>query len=205
VSRILLVVEGEGEVSAAPILARRVLGELYGIYEWDFEVQRRKDIEHLRARGWEHFKRYLAAAFHEKLPILWMLDCDDGCAIEHLKELYEQARAVGVRQPLAFCFWVREYETMFLYDSEGVGRKLEIDQLSVPNPPESKRSAKEHIDAQMPADRSYSPRIEQPALTAILSLQKVRERYRSFQHFENALNWLIQQSDPGLYPMRSKS
>lgn len=200
--RILLIVEGEGEVAAAPILARRVLGELYGVYGWEFDVQRRKDIEHLRARGWEHFRRYLAAAYYEELPILWMLDCDDGCVIDYLKAIYEQVPTVGIRQPLAFCFWVREYETMFLYDPDHVREKLGIDQLNVPSPPESKRSAKEHISAQMPPDRSYSPRIEQPALTAILSLQDVREKYHSFRHFEKALNWLIQQQGPGLYPLR---
>lgn len=200
--RIILIVEGHGEVVAAPLLARRVLEELYGIYDWTFETQRRNDIAHLRARGWESFKRYLAAAFNESAPILWMLDCDDGCALELVRELHQESQAVSIRQPLAFCLWVREYETMFFFDPENVGRKLGVEHLNIPNPPESRRSAKEFLGEQMPYDKAYSPRLEQPAITAIIDLHKVQEGYRSFKHFEKALLWLIQQDSAGLYPLQ---
>lgn len=200
--KLLLVVEGESDVSAAPHLMRRVLSDVCGRYDCQVETHRRKDIAHLRANDWANLKRYLLAAFLEEMPVLWMLDCDDGCAVTIVGEMYRQAALVGVRQPLVFCLWVREYETMFLYDPRNVAKKLGIPEFVSPQVPEQKRGAKELLSAAMPRGHAYKERFDQLPLTAVLDLDRLRNNYRSYRHFENAVKWLVDQSEPSLYPMR---
>ncbi len=199
----LLVVEGDGDVTAAPVLARRVL-QAQGIYDWTFpRPQKRRDIAHLRGKQWSNFSRYLQAAFCEEMPILWLLDCDDGCALHQLRDFQQQAESVGVRQPLAFGFWVREYECLFVADLKTTGEKLGIKTFkNVPADPEAKRGVKEWLSRQMPKGTIYKETLEQEKLSAAINLDKLRAHSRSFRHFEQALLWLIRQSSADLYPIR---
>ncbi len=203
--RLLIVFEGEGETKAAPLLARRVMHELLGLHGWQFETQRRRDIAHLSANGWKKFRRYLQAAFNENAPILWMLDCDDGCAIDWIKQLYAQIDIANLRQPLAFCFWVREYECMFLYDFENTKAKLRIakSKNTLENP-EQCRDVKEWLSAQMPSGSAYKETVNQEALSATIDIEKLRNNYGCFRHFEKALLWLTTQDKAGLYPLTEK-
>lgn len=199
----LLIVEGDGDVTATPLLARRVLRDRE-IYDWDFlRPQKRRDIAHLQARDWYNFKRYLAAAFCEEVPVLWLLDCDEGCALEMAKEIYHIVSLEGVRQPLAFGFWVKEYESLFLADLEAVKKKLGIAQFrDAPPSPEAKRGAKEWLSRQLPTGRIYKETLDQEKITAEVDLGKLRINSRSFRHFENALLWLVKQNTAKLYPLK---
>ncbi|MFO1349237.1 MAG: DUF4276 family protein [Gammaproteobacteria bacterium] len=194
-------VEGDGDVTAAPLLARRVLHE-NSIYDWDFpRPHKRRDIAHLCGGNWNNFKRYLAAAFYEELPIFWLLDCDDTCALVQLQKFYEQIQPSDVRQPLAFGFWVKEYECLFLADLDTTGNKLGITKFrDVPDDLESKRGIKEWLSAQMARGRSYKETIDQEKLTSSVNLNNLRQRSRSFRHFEKALLWLVRQETATLYP-----
>lgn len=200
--KVLVIVEGDGEVKAAPHLVRRVLTEVCGHFDRQIETHRRKGIDHLRANDWANLKRYLAAAYLENMPVLWMLDCDDDCAVKVVNELHAQAKALGIQQPLAFCLWVREYETMFLYDHQNVALKLGIPEFAAPQVPEDRRGAKELLSAAMPRGRAYKERIDQLPLTAVVDLNRLRNSYRSYRHFENAIKWLVDQTGPSLYPLR---
>jgi|SRR3990172_1361700 len=200
--KLLLIVEGDGDVVAIPTLARRVLGEFYGIYDWNFETHRRKDMAHLVANDGANFKRYLQAALHEEMPILWTIDCDDGCAVRNGCILSSYAQQIGVFQPMAFSFWVREYEAIFLYDPDTVKSKLGIQPQELAGDLSQRRGVKELISSLMPRGKKYKERIDQPALTANINLELPKANYRSFQHFEKALHWLTQQRVPALYPLR---
>lgn len=199
---ILLVLEGYGDVQAAPVLVRRVLGELHGIFPSTIETHRRGGLAHLRANDWAHFRRFLLTAFTEHMPVLWMVDNDNGiCARTLLQEMYRHAQSVGIQQRLAFCFWYREYETMFLYDPEGVSRKLSIQNFSVPEEPDNLRASKEFISRAMPSGYAYKETINQSQLSAVIDLALVRSRYKSFQHLERALRWLASDNTPDIYPL----
>ena len=201
---ILIIVEGEGDREAAPLLCRRLLGELHGAYDWSFVTHRRGSIANLKANNYAHFRRFLQAGYKEGMPILWMLDNDENdCARFLVTEFYEHVNSIGVQQPLAFCLWTREYETMFLYDPEFVATKLGIQKLSIPDSPENRRGAKELLSKQMPRGHGYKETVNQPALTAGISLERLKENYGSFQHFERALIWLTQRARPELYPLRA--
>lgn len=198
---LLLVVEGHGEVEATPILVRRVLHERYGIYNWDCEVHRRGGIGHLSGNGWANFDRYLLAAYKERLPILWLTDNDDGeCASKLVHAFYERARIVGIQQPMGFCFWRREYESMFLYDPPAVARRFGLQSFAPRKNPDDLRGVKEYVTKHLSRGQCYKETLDQSAITAVMDLQKVLDGYKCFQHFEKVLLWLVQQSNPGLYP-----
>lgn len=197
---ILLVVEGDGEVQAAPLLARRILHELHGRYEWDFITHRRRDLAHLRAQNWNHFRRYLSAAFNERMPILWLLDADDDCPLRLLSEIREVTDEIKLREPTAFTFWIREYETLFLHDPTVLTTRYGIAAIEDINEPEKIRGAKEWISKQLPARQSYKPTVDQAAMTAGLDIGSVRDKYRSLAHFEKTLLWLIDNPPAEMYP-----
>lgn len=199
---LLLVVEGHGELEAAPVLVRRIFNELFGEFDVDIDVQRRRCLAHLRANEWSNFKRYLAAAFNEGTPILWILDADDECAVDCASEMVEIANLVGLRQPFAVAFWIREWETMFLYDWVNLRSAIgAIGQNGPPADPEQIRGAKEWITAQLPKNVIYKETVDQTRLSARVSIEFLRERYRSFRHFCNVLEWLIDQQSPDTYPI----
>jgi hypothetical protein len=199
-NRLVLIVEGHGELRAGPLLVRRILEE-HGEYGWTIDVQRRHDLAHLRGRGWGNFERYLKTAYGSGAPILWMLDCDDACVKDILGEFVTKANDIGIRQPLAFAFWEKEFEVIFLYEAALLGRRFGLSgTLELPERPASVRGAKEWISALLPKGRSYKETIDQEKLTAGVGLSLLRDRDPSFQHLEKALLWLVQAKKPELYP-----
>ena len=202
--RLLLVVEGHGDVESAPILTRRVLHERLGNYVWELDTHRRGGLSHLRANHWSHFRRYLGAAFNEECPIVWLIDCEDDCAWHIAAEMSAVACEEVVRSPLAVCCWVREYETMFLIDIDTTRQELGFPaNVEGPDNPESVRGAKEWLSRQLPRGRRYRQRIEQPRLSANISIDRLAREYRSFQHFAAVLGWITAQVEPSVYPIRN--
>ena len=51
--QLLIIVEGQGEVQAAPVLIRRFLENDLGIYGCQIDTHRRHGLDHLRANNWE--------------------------------------------------------------------------------------------------------------------------------------------------------
>ena len=201
--RLLLIVEGEGDVYAAPVLLRRVLNQYFERYDFEIVTHRRHDLSHLRANDWANFKRYLEAAHAENCPIIWMLDCDDGCALEWLKQIYKLVALMKLRQPLAFVFWVREYEVIFIYDLEAIKVKLNIQEIhDVPEKPEAKRGVKEWICDQLPRGFSYRETIDQEAITAVVDLGKIFAKSGDFEHLVKVVSWMINDPKPEIYPSR---
>ncbi|HEV7165989.1 MAG TPA: DUF4276 family protein [Gammaproteobacteria bacterium] len=200
-SNLLLVVEGEGDVDATRLLMRRVLAQFFDRHDYKIHVHRRHDLCHLRANDWANFKRYFNAAHAEECPIIWLLDCDDGCALDWLRNIYKVVAQLGLRQPLAFVFWVREYEAMFLYDLESIKEKLGIEEFhDIPADPQAKRGVKEWISSQLPSGFAYRESLDQERLTAVVDLEKIKTGYRSFEHLIKATEWILQCEDSDIYP-----
>lgn len=200
--RILLVVEGDGDVLAIPLLTRRLLhdNEIYDV-RIESPPQKRHDVAHLKGKNWYNFDRYLQAAYGWECPVMWTIDCDDDCALAVAREFSERAATIGVRQPLAFAFWVKEFESLFLADSETTKSVLGCEFKNLPVYPEQKRGVKEFINSCLPAGRRYSETIEQEKVVSRLNFSVLRKTSRSFQHFEKALLWLVAQEGPCLYPL----
>jgi hypothetical protein len=199
-NKLLLVVEGEGDVSATPVLLRRILAEYFQKYDCEIITQRRRDLAHLRANDWSNFKRYFAVAHAEGCPIIWLLDCDDDCPLLLLRELYKLIALLNLRVPMAFVFWVKEYEAIFLYDLDSLIEKLEIGAIEQPiMVPEKKRGVKEWISSQLPDGYTYRETMDQEAITAVLNLKKIEEQYKSFGHLVRVVEWLMKSPRTELY------
>jgi len=197
--KLLLVVEGHGEVTAAKTLGRRVL-HANGIYGCHLEVQRRTGLVQLASQDWQNLDRFLEAAYKENAPILWMLDCDDGCALEWIVKIYDHLKAKPLRQPLAFVLWVREYEVLFLYDWSSVVNKIGASELDRVDHPETIRGVKGFISRHLPDGEIYKEMMHQDMLTAVANMDNLRKN-PDFSHFERVLLWLKENCcQPKLYP-----
>lgn len=200
--KILVIVEGYGEVSAVPLLLRRILQERFEIYACQIEVHRRRGVCHLRSGAWARLKSYLEVAFLEECPVLWLLDCDDDCALDLARQITAAAQELEIRQPVAFSLLPREYETMFLFDIDASKGVLDLpDDLEAPVSPKDIRGAKGWLSRNIQGSSIYKEAVDQPRITARLNFDLLEERYRDFRHLLSAVDWLSNAEEPGAYPI----
>lgn len=198
-TRLQIVVEGHGEREASSLLVRRVL-EAAG--EYGIEVlkpQRRRDIVSLLSKDGADLLRFQRVAECQSDRVLWILDHDDGCALESLAAVYGILSQHGVLCPTGFCFLVREFETLFLEAPDCCEDYYGVPAAHFAAGSHS-RDAKGHISAMLPTGSSYKPTTDQVRLTARLDLDALARQSRSFQHLQRVLNWLCQDVVHGLYP-----
>lgn len=200
---LVLCVEGDGDALAAPLLVRRILEERWGFYGMRLETQKRNGLEHLRARNWARFRRYLQVARIYSAPILWIVDLDDGCAWHVAEEMHSVATEEGLDVPFGGVLLVREYESIFLADCESAAKKLgaDVDALRMVDP-EEVRDAKGTLSRAMPRGTIYKASIHQEAITAVLDLSRTEKHSRSFQHLVAVIEWLIGNAS-GCYPIKA--
>jgi hypothetical protein len=169
------VVEGHGEVESLPILVRR-LGERCEppVYP---TVERPIRIPSSKLRKPEELARAVQLAASRAGPggsVLVLLDADDDCPAEVGPTMLEH---VGSRKDVAVSVVLanREYEAWFIAAAESVAgaRGLAAD-LTGPDDPESIRGAKEWLRHRMNQGSTYSPTLDQPALTSIFDVDAAR-------------------------------
>lgn len=183
-ARILPIVEGDGELNAVPLLLRNILysNSIFGTEI--MRAQKRGDIGKVR----KNFERFLEAAQIEGAAIIWTFDCDDDCAKDVHAEFTERAKGVYCPNPIRFCFFVREYEALFLACIETLRGALPIgENIQDWRDPETIRNAKGTISGLMPKGISYSPTIDQARLTALLDFARLRATSRAFRHLEKSI------------------
>jgi uncharacterized protein DUF4276 len=183
---LLPIVEGPGDRSAVPVLLRGLLEEHHRFDVTILPPYRYGEVRKVS----KNVSRYALAAAKENVPILWILDCDDGCPVEWVHHLEEQLPA-GLAVPLKFAFMMREYEHLFLAQRACL-EVLGVDpDAALPPEPENIRGAKETISRLMPAGTAYKETVHQARLTAHLDFAIARGKSRSFRHLEKALLELI--------------
>lgn len=188
--RIASIVEGYGDVSAVPVLLRRILHDNQ-IYEFEIaQPFRAGDYWRVR-RGFADLVRQLAK---EGASILVLLDCDDGCPVEFRDELLSAVPG-DIDSTIEVAFIVREFESMFLADEVTSKRELEIPEgVPFPVDPEVPRDAKGWLSRHMPYGMGYKETVHQEQLVARISLETLRITSRSFRHLETCLMRLSQQN-----------
>lgn len=184
----LLVVEGQGDVASVPILTRRVLTEVYHRHDVKLaKPQRRGEFNKVKS----NFSRYLKIALLEQIPILWVMDCDDGDPVVHQHELEDLLTVEHVTQPVQFVLMVKEYESLFLAEKKAAQSVLKIkDSVTFPANPENIRGAKEWLSKHMGGGYSYKETLHQEKLTAKLELNELRMTSGSYRSFETAVGVL---------------
>lgn len=191
-SKILPIVEGDGDVAAVPVLLRRILQA-----HSRFDVQilpphKRGELPKVKA----NFERFFKTAALENVPVLCVLDFDCAHCLDAIKdeqELKEQAKKFHPLIDFEACFIVKEFESLFLCDEMGTRKVLPsiIKSTVFPANPEEIRPAKEWLSRAQPSGTAYKPTVHQAKLAAAVDLKVLRAKSPSYQRLESALLRLI--------------
>lgn len=175
------IVEGHGEVSAVPILMRK-LGELMGLPY----VQVASPIRRPRSKLLQESGLQQAIELAKIQPgcrgILVLLDADDDCPKTLAPVL--QATAISAAQPLACAVVLakKEYEAWFLACVESLRERRGISATAVyEKAPEDVRGTKAALESLMESGGKYLETSDQAALTAVADWAMAHKRSRSFR------------------------
>jgi hypothetical protein len=196
------IVEGHGEVSAVPILLRR-LRDVSGAQNIDFlRPIRRKRSELVTEAALRKSVR-VALLQDGCTGILILLDGDDDCPGELGPRIQgwatDEARMIACAVVIAST----EYEAWFLSSLESLrGRRgIRADAVSHPTP-ESVRGAKENLEENMDKPSGYIETTDQAALTALFDFAPAHQKCRSFRRLVKAFGIVASggQGLPGSWP-----
>lgn len=181
--KIASIVEGYGEVSALPVLLRRLL-------EWrpteDYiEIERPNRVPRDRfINSQDEFARYLKLARMQCGNdgwILILLDADDDCPVELATALLARAREIDDHR-VSVVIAKREFEAWFIGAAASLNgqRSLTVAPADLTVDAETPRDAKGWLRTRM-TKGSYGPVTDQPAFAALMDLQQAFDRCRSFR------------------------
>ncbi|NNB92789.1 DUF4276 family protein [Corallococcus exiguus] len=190
-----LIVEGHGEVFAAPILVRRLTQWLAP------EVHPEVLLPHRIPRGQlvkeDDLRRAIeltARKVGDEGRILVLLDADKDLPCALGPQLLTWARAQRANRIISVVVAQCEYEAWFLAAAESLrGQRGLPANLGAPPQPEHIRDAKGWIGNQMPS--GYRETIDQPALTSVFDLEAAR-RADSFDKLVRDMGTLLGVSVP---------
>ncbi|MEN9574559.1 MAG: hypothetical protein RL514_2414 [Verrucomicrobiota bacterium] len=181
---IQLIVEGQGEVEAVPVLLRRLAAEL-GVPQAQFgspirrtrsQLVQRPDLDHALALA--RLRRSCKAVFI-------LFDADDLCPKTEANPLRDLVRELARELPISLVVANREFEAWFLASQETLGAAHPY-----PNDPDLKRGAKEELERRL--DLYYDERVDQPKFSARLDFRLAYERSRSFRKLVQEFHRLLQ-------------
>lgn len=183
--RVAPIVEGHGEREAVRILLERIWLEVVrGEYiEVLAPVRRPRD---LIVRDERELVRAVELAVlnldrsESDVPglILILLDAEEDAACRLAPELLRRAHAARPDRTIRCVLANREYETWFVAAGESLAKYLD-DIAEPPADPEKDGLGKAWIERRIRSPK-YSPRIDQPRLTAAFDLHLCRRRSPSF-------------------------
>ena len=127
--------------------------------------------------------------------ILVIRDADDDCPGNDAPALREWVTPIVSPIPVRVVFAKAEYEAWFLAAVRSLcGYRGIADKATVPANPEAIRGAKEHLERHcMVPGATYSPTVDQPALTGRFSFEEARGASPSFDKLWRDLERLFQQ------------
>ena len=219
--RIILCVEGQGEVEAMPLLIKKVLaakGLSNTICVDPIPPFRVGGFFSLSPNNFVFWKKKVQAAMLRKDAggVLLVLDSDvlsdkqslATCPIDAARQLVQAAAAVGagVRFPLAVVFACQEFESWFVAAFDRLagkrmpdGRQIRATAIDMPPHPEvAPKNAKGWLSRQI--DCGYKPTRDQLALIQLLAVEDLRSGgCRSFTRLETAVDQLANAISSGTH------
>jgi hypothetical protein len=170
------IVEGHGEVEAAPILVRRIaalIDPAIGVQVLPpLRVSRYKLV---KAGECERAVEYSARRTGGRGGILILVDAEDDCPAELGPQLLQRARQTRSDLPIAVVLAKCEFEAWFLAAAESLRGKRGLPHDLVPPPnPEAIQGAKEWLSARMTGGSRYRETLDQPALTNDFDFESAR-------------------------------
>ena len=186
------IVEGPGDVQAAPVLLRKILYEHFNFYDIGVATPKRGGGRPAldRPGGIEKFIEY-AASTPNCAAIIVLVDSDKDCATDLAKQICGRCKTVGVSVPIAVVCAVREYEAWFLASLDTIRDALTSDKdVFYEGDPEVLAGVKEWITQQMPEGRAYKPTLDQAAMSARVDIPTAHANSRSFRRLCHAVEEL---------------
>ena len=193
---IVIIVEGDGEVEAAPSLIRRILWERL----FRYDIPRIKSMPtNSKSNLLKRFEQFLEYAIGEDPDaILALVDADDDeCPVEEARDLANRASALNLGVPVAVVYAKSEYETWFISSlSEGTGERIRAmlniaSSVIAPEDVEGIRGAKEWLEGHMPQDQGYKETSDQENLTHHIDMELTHSKSRSFRRLCHAVEELV--------------
>lgn len=192
--KIVPIVEGDGEVTAVPVLLHRLLRDSN---ELGLQIAAPKNAHGsgnlTKDGGVERFVRY---AWIEPgcAAVIIIIDGDAAdCAMTLGKSLAERIRKLRGPKPVAVVVANREYEAWFLASLPSMAGKQIAEALTLPEHlllnvhPEKMRNVKGWITRQLPSGKSYKETEHQASMTRLIDLGLARASSRSFRRIYNAI------------------
>lgn len=211
--RLVLFVEGQGDVIAVPVLVKRLLTELAA---WDclsldpnpYRIGAVSNLFGKAETNWTKTLRF-ASGSGNLGAVLLLQDGDTVlkrgqpfCARDVGHDLSRRARAAGAGSvfSVASVFACQEFESWLIAGIESLaGKKLANGRIEIPanlkapaaDLEQHHRDAKGWLDQHIPA--GYNPATDQEPLTRAIDLDAIRQRnLRSFRRLESALRQLVE-------------
>lgn len=182
--RIASIVEGDGEVTALPLLLRRVAvwltPEVYVEVLPPARVRRDRFLN--RPEEFDRHLRLASAKCQSDGWILILLDADDDCPATTGADLIQRAKDIVPHRNISVVLANREFEAWFIAAAaslQGV-RNLQCSDEDLAAAPEVPRDAKGWLSRRM-GQRRYDPVTDQAAFAQTMDLTQARERSRSFR------------------------
>lgn len=197
-SRLILFVDGEGDVEAAPALVGRLQTELppelqgWFVDNKPFRTGGLSNLTGRRADDWTRYLRYARSSRPNMSGVLLLLDADtleddSGCVCDAARALAEAAREVGggALFSVAVVFFRQEYESLLIASYPHLpGRRNNV---ALPeNVEEAPRGAKGWLKRNL--DGGYKEAEDQVILTRAIVFDHLRQQnIRSFRRLEHAV------------------
>ncbi len=190
-----LIVEGEGDVAAAPIVLRRLA---HAMQHFDLDILLPARVSRTLLAREAELRRYVELMARKLGPddaILVLLDADDDCPAELGPRMAAWARAQRPDRRIEVIMVPREFEAWFLASAASLAGKRGLPGALVApeRDPETIRDAKGWLARQMP--RRYHETVDQAPLAAVFGLQAARA-CASFERFARKLAALLGRTLP---------
>ncbi len=195
--KIVPIVEGDGEVTAVPVLLRKILTR---DLRFDVQIARPKSANGrtnlIKEGGLERFIRY---AWKERDcgAILILLDAENECPEDIARDFSKRAEALGVLFPVVIVVAKRMYEAWILASISTIAGRLGLPSgLTPPADVEAVPNPKTWIDERLPPGRAYKETQDQEAMTVFMDLALAGSA-RSFQRLEHGVQEALEAIDAG--------
>ncbi|MDP9845492.1 DUF4276 family protein [Streptosporangium lutulentum] len=186
------IVEGDGEVSALPVLLRRIAGSL-SVWNVRIPTPRRIPRSKLIAPGGVE-DAVLQASYQVTGAggILLLIDSDDDCPASLGPTLLQRAREARGDKGISVVLAHREFEAWFLAAAASLsGCRGLADPLNPPPDPEGIRGAKEWLSARKTDGTPYKPTVDQAGLASAFDMEQARKAAPSFDKFWRDIERLL--------------
>jgi hypothetical protein len=170
-----LIVEGFGEVEAAPVLVRRLATMVGpGVPLKVLRPHRLSRYKLVKTGEIERAVDFMARKVGFGGSVLVMIDADDNCPALLGPQLLQRAKAARPDRAVSVVLAKREFESWFLAGAASLrGARTLPEDLKAPHQPESIAGAKEWLSVRMTS--GYSETLDQPAFAAALDLVDARQ------------------------------